>query len=442
MIEKNCFRIRRLWFLLLGLCIVGCWGSTSRADDAAGAARWYKGNTHAHSFWSDGDEFPEMVSDWYKSHGYDFLALSDHDCLAKGEKWMPVDHGKRHVPAAVVEKCRRRFGADWLQLRGEGDHGEVKLKTFDEIDAKLGEPGRFLLIPGEEISAKFLEDNVHVNAVNLGEVISPKDGLSTANTLFHNLNAVQQQARRLHRPILAQVNHPNWKEYDISPEDLARNELARFFEVYNGGTAEYLFGDATHPSVEKLWDIANTIRIARMKAAPLYGVGSDDSHRYQRFSPQEANPGRAWIMVRAEKLTAESLIDAMNRGDFYVSNGVVLRDVAYDAETRTLRVAVRPEPGVHYTIEFIGTLEGVDPTGTPVADGEKSNKKMKHPGRRYSSEIGRVLESVSGDSAAYRLTGLERYVRAVVRSDKTASNPLAGSIQKETAWCQPVGWKN
>ena len=31
--------------------------------------QWYKGNIHTHTFWSDGDDFPEMVVDWYKNHG-------------------------------------------------------------------------------------------------------------------------------------------------------------------------------------------------------------------------------------------------------------------------------------------------------------------------------------------------------------------------------------
>ena len=32
--------------------------------------RWWKGNLHTHTLWSDGDDYPEMVLDWYKSRGY------------------------------------------------------------------------------------------------------------------------------------------------------------------------------------------------------------------------------------------------------------------------------------------------------------------------------------------------------------------------------------
>src|SRR5262245_29216773 len=48
-------------------------------DDAAAVVRdarprWFRGNLHTHSFWSDGNDYPEMIVDWYARHGYQFLA--------------------------------------------------------------------------------------------------------------------------------------------------------------------------------------------------------------------------------------------------------------------------------------------------------------------------------------------------------------------------------
>jgi hypothetical protein len=438
MTPKHCFSIFRRLPAILCLCSTALFVAASHADDAA---RWYKGNTHAHSFWSDGDEFPEMVADWYNSHGYDFLALSDHDRLMAGEKWAPVDHGKRFVPSSVLEKCKQRFGADWLTLREQDGNRQVKLKTFDEVCAKLMEPGKFLLIQNEEISAKVDDHHVHLNAVNLAEAIAPKVGQNVLETLSLNLATVRQQAERLGRPILAHVNHPNWSDYDVAPEDVAAVATAGFFEVCNGGTGIHNFGDATHPGTEKFWDIANTIRIAKMHAPPLYGIAADDAHNYQQFAPTRANPGRAWIVVRAKQLGAESLLEAMNRGDFYASTGVTLRNFAYDAKGRTLAVEVQPESGVRYTIEFIGALEGADPTGQPIEVAAGNGQKPKRPGRRYSPEVGKVLSSVPNTSATYQFTGKELYVRAAVRSDKPITNAPAGEAQTQEAWCQPVGWE-
>ena len=62
-----------------------------------------------HSYWSDGDEFPEMIMDWYKSHGYNFIALSDHNILADGEKWITVRKSRIYEG---FEKYLEKFGKE------------------------------------------------------------------------------------------------------------------------------------------------------------------------------------------------------------------------------------------------------------------------------------------------------------------------------------------
>src|SRR5436190_8982903 len=52
--------------------------------------KYWKGNLHTHSFWSDGDDFPEMIADWYRDKGYQFLSLTDHNVLSEGTRWMDV----------------------------------------------------------------------------------------------------------------------------------------------------------------------------------------------------------------------------------------------------------------------------------------------------------------------------------------------------------------
>ena len=52
--------------------------------------RFFKGNTHAHSLWSDGNDFPEMIIDYYHRSGYAFAVLSDHNVLADGYRWQSL----------------------------------------------------------------------------------------------------------------------------------------------------------------------------------------------------------------------------------------------------------------------------------------------------------------------------------------------------------------
>ena len=72
-------------FLLLAT-VFACVGAPPNGHDG-----WYRGNLHTHSLWSDGNDVPEMICDWYKNNGYQFVALSDHNILSNREKWMGVD---------------------------------------------------------------------------------------------------------------------------------------------------------------------------------------------------------------------------------------------------------------------------------------------------------------------------------------------------------------
>src|SRR5687767_12396090 len=88
---------------------------------------WYKGNVHTHSLWSDGDDFPEMIADWYKSRGYHFLALSDHNTLQAGEKWVKFGDLKRKNAAEALDKYRARF-PDAVQTRGDLENQTLEIR--------------------------------------------------------------------------------------------------------------------------------------------------------------------------------------------------------------------------------------------------------------------------------------------------------------------------
>ena len=116
------------------------------ADPKTEAPRWWKGNLHTHSLWSDGDDFPEMIADWYKRHGYHFLALSDHNVLSEGERWIDAETAEEQQGAC--QKYRARFGDAWVEERQDKGKAQVRLKPLREFRSLLEEPGRFLLIPG------------------------------------------------------------------------------------------------------------------------------------------------------------------------------------------------------------------------------------------------------------------------------------------------------
>lgn len=395
------------------------------------APKFWKGNLHTHTLWSDGDDFPEMVVDWYKQRGYHFLALTEHNLLAEGDKW--VDAEANATRKAAVAKYRKRFGDKWVETRTAKDKAQVKLKPAAEYRSLFEEPGKFLLIPSEEITHAYAKRPVHINGINVRDPIKPLDGKDAVETVRVNLRQVGEQRAKTSRVMIAFLNHPNF-QWGVRAEELLLADELRFFEVFNGHPGVRNYGDPDHASCERIWDITLALRLGKHNLPVVYGLATDDSHGYHEYGLGKVNPGRGWVMVRASFLTAEAAVKGLEAGDFYASTGVVLDEVARDGDK--LKIAIRGEPGVTYKTEFVATLKGTDLTGTPKVFKDKDGKEVPVTGA-YSADIGKVVATSNDLAPAYALTGKELYVRAKVTSTKPHPNPYAkGDV--EVAWTQPV----
>ena len=87
----------------------------------------------------------------------------------------------------------------------------------------------------------------------------------------------------------------------------------------------------------------------------IYGLATDDAHNYHQYQMNRSNPGRGWVMVRATHLSAESIIKAMENGDFYASTGVKVNLI--DIGQTSYKIEMMPEDGTTFTTQFIGTTK-------------------------------------------------------------------------------------
>jgi len=390
--------------LLLSLILLFALQSTTYAQDGK---KWFKGNLHTHSYWSDGDDFPEMIMDWYKSHGYDFVSLSDHNTLGEGEKWkeIPKHPFQQHRFREYLEK----YGNNWVNYKTDSAGMiSVRLKNPSEYRPLFEEKGKFLIIPAEEITDKFEDKSIHVGAINIRDVIKPQGGSSVMETMQKNLDAVYRQRETTGQPMFPHINHPNFR-WSVKYEDMVGLKGERFFEVYNGHPHVHNYGDSTTIGMEELWDRLLVSYLDQGKDL-LYGLATDDSHNYLEFNGQNSNPGRGWVMVKARELTPASLIAAMEQGDFYATTGVELKSVEFNGNT--LKIAVKQKARENYTIQFWGAKAG-------------------------SQKQGVLLSEVKGSKAEYNLKADDRYVRAKIISSKLQENPFEEG-DRETAWTQPV----
>ncbi|MDG1875385.1 MAG: hypothetical protein P8J27_15840 [Mariniblastus sp.] len=436
--------------LLLLATAMNCF-AFSFSDAQDDEAKWWRGNLHTHSLWSDGDDFPEMIAKWYVDHDYNFLALTDHNVLSVGNRWMDLAAIEKRAGKTALEKYIAEFGEDWVERRDKplakakassnpGDQSkppasQVRLRPLSEFRGKFEVADKFLMIQAEEISDRSENRPIHMNAMNLQSVISPVGGKTVVEAINNNLRAVQEQADQNGEPIMVHLNHPNFG-WAVTAEELAKVTNEKFFELYNGHPSINHLGDKTRPGVEKMWDICNTLRISEMKTAPMFGLATDDSHNYHTQSGNKARSGRGWIMVRANQLNAESLIGAINQGEFYSSSGVELESVKFDQGTGKLSLEIKPQTGQTFRTSFIGTMADYDRSAQIQLD---ADGKPIRATRIYSKDVGKEFKISDSLRPEYQMTGNELFVRAVVTSSRQHRDPSFKN-QKEQAWTQPVVW--
>jgi hypothetical protein len=366
-------KTRSFFFLVAGLLAI-----MLMAFRTGDPERFYKGNLHTHSYWSDGNTYPEEVARWYRDHGYQFLAVTDHNILQEGRK-------------------TKIIGKDTVVLR--------ELASYRNEFEKTGE---FLLIAAEEISDQSEKKPVHLNGFNLTQVVKPAGGATVAECVAEDVRAIRKSLETTVNPEWITVNHPNFG-WGLTTEALAQSS-ARFFEVFNGHPSVRNYGDSVHISTETMWDEANKWRSDHGEKLIL-GIATDDAHQYDVWEVGKANPGRGWIQVRARELSPESLYRSMYAGDFYASTGVELSD--FQIGKKSISIRIRGEEGVKYTTEFIGWM----------------------PGKDHAE----ILAKVEGTKAIYKSSGHELFIRARITSDEIKVNPFAKG-DYEMAWVQPVAF--
>ena len=366
--------------------------------------------------------------DFYKTNGYHFLALSDHNVMQSSAAWLEI---KTNWPLPLVLQDYKQRFSNQVDL-GELDGKQyVRLKPFAELSAAFEQEDQFLMIPALEITARYYHFPVHLNVTNPKEMIRTPGGSNVLELMQNIVNLVLNQRQRTGQPMLVHLNHPNYG-WGVMAEDISQLRGERFFEVYSGHPSAANEGDELHPSMDRMWDIILTKRLTDGNPEPIYGLGVDDSHHYFSRHRIRSIPGRGWIMVQSSQLTREALIDAMEKGRFYASSGVTLNHILFDQKTLTLDIAA--DPGVEYCTLIYGTRQGYNPIGEPVMNSARERLPVS---RRYDGSVGELLDKIPGHRPVYTLRGDELYIRAKIVSDRTKANGIAPQ-EKETAWIQPI----
>ena len=246
--------------------------------------KYFKTNLHTHSTISDGRLTPEEVKAGYKAKGYQVLCLTDHNVI--------VDHSDMNEP-------------DFLMLTGmELNYNDVSYRP--RMDGKTYHFNLIAKRPDNLWSPWNARDN-YVNAQEYNKLIQFEN-----MDMRYDVDITNEMiAKANEKGFLVMYNHPNWACHSYT--DYAPLKGLWGMELQNTECCFLGNNDNNAWVLRELRNLGNKI----------YPVGADDMHHPEAL-------GGSWIMVGAEKLEYGPVIEALEKGDFYMSCGPEIFDLALE----------------------------------------------------------------------------------------------------------------
>ena len=249
----------------------------------------YKANLHCHSIVSDGDMTPEELKEIYKANGYQILSYTDHEVL--------VPH---------TELCDE----DFLALTGY----EVQIYADMQLPKRLRRVIHLNLYPKNPSKRLMpfcnLEDIMRLDKLpDVSKAVYDGDGNDYKEYSVKGINELIEKAAL--SGFIISHNHPTWSKEDASIYTNLKGLFA--MEIYNHGA--YIMGhDSYCPYVYE----------EMLRSGQRIGcIATDDTHH-----AEDLFGGATYIY--ADELTQESVITALERGDFYASRGPVIKELWYE----------------------------------------------------------------------------------------------------------------
>lgn len=315
---------------------------------------FYKANLHSHTVISDGRLTPEEAKAAYMAEGYSVLAYTDHSTY----KW----------------------------------HKELTDDKFVALAAYEVDINDHYKVPGDYSRLKTCHINLYDTAPELRR--EEKEASILPQRRYGDYRYINQYIEEMKSlGFFACYNHPYWSLENYNDY----KDLRGFWgmEIYNHGCeVEGLYG-YNPQSYDELLRLGNR----------LFCVATDDNHNHDPFGDPLCDSFGGFTVIKAEKLTYDSIIEALLKGDFYSSMGPEIQ--ALYVEDDVLYVKTSPVERI-----FV-VMEGRDCYKKLAAPGETITE-AKFPLKGNETYIRvrcRDARGLFADSNAYSMNGKEPQLR-------------------------------
>ncbi len=256
---------------------------------------FYKANLHCHSTVSDGAKTPEEIKQIYMEKGYSIVAYTDHNAFILQNNYLSDENFL----------ALNGFEADISESYSEQKPGFADIKTChlcfiakdpDNERHPLWHRQKYLFGNAKNYKdqVKFYEDDADYNRVYTPECVNEMIRIGKERGFF------------------VTYNHPTWSLEEFG--DYTSYEGMDAMEIYNN--ACYVMG---YPEYNpRVYD--DLLRQNKR----IFCVATDDNHN-------KANDSfGGFTMIKADKLDYKSITDALEKGNFYASQGPIIKALWYE----------------------------------------------------------------------------------------------------------------
>ena len=268
------------------------------------SGNFYRANLHCHSTLSDGKLTPEALKDIYKSAGYSVLAYSDHNVL--------IDHSDLNDEDFLA------LTATEIDVTQQGPEPWVFKSTY-HINFFPPHADNAAL---PCFNPKYIRD-IHADLREQQAYVGTPD----FERDYRRINEMVAEYRK--HGFIAMLNHPTWSLQDM--DDYKDLDFRQFFamEMYNHNCYVAGYDEINSHLYDEIL----------LRGNRLFCTATDDNHNSHPQGTQKWDSLGGFVMIKAQELTHEAIVGALQNGHFYASMGPLIEELSVEDNILTVKTS-------------------------------------------------------------------------------------------------------
>ncbi len=259
--------------------------------------KYFKANLHCHSTYSDGKASVETLKEEYKKRGYSIVAFTDHEFVVDNSR---LDDDE----FLTITSCEVAIKEFSNQSTLKNLHMRVCHLNFYALDQHNTLTPCYASVYNHFAS----EEN---------KPLIRFDGEYERRYSTDGINEMIRIANE--RGFIVSYNHPTWSLENAT--DYLGYENLFAVEIYNHSCVHLGLLDDEHA-------LDDFLRAGKK----LFCTAADDNHNGKGFQAPYTDSFGGWVWINAEKLDYATIMNALQRGDFYASTGPQIFSLIQDGD--------------------------------------------------------------------------------------------------------------